>query len=107
MTSERERFEAWVRETWGIEPNSKKLSGETAARLECSLAAWEFRAALNQPPKERHDTPELEAIAKRLFDENKDSHAAPWEQQWVKTKQLWREQARQELATPEPAQVES
>lgn len=44
----------------------------------------------------------IEREAKRLFDENKDSQAAPWEQQWVKTKQLWRGQAEQALASIKP-----
>ena len=65
-----------------------------------AYGAWKARAALSvsKPAMGELSEDEIEHEAKRLFNENKDSQAAPWEQQWVKTKQLWREQARQSLA---------
>lgn len=42
---------------------------------------------------------DIEAVAQKLFDENKDSQAAPWNLQWEKTREHWRDQARQELET--------
>jgi len=45
---QRESFEKWVVDTWGLDPQSKRLTDATVLSLHNSWAAWQ--AAVSQQP---------------------------------------------------------
>lgn len=59
---------------------------------------WTAREAIGTAPARAPGGDEVEKMARSLFEAQADRLAAPWEQQWDRTKQHWRRIAREKLS---------